>query len=172
MQSCAQHGGQQVRRRQPVAGELDGEARHRHADGHLVQPDLRRDVGTDPGIGRHQDDGAHGQGVTGGAEHDRLGEFVDAQRQLAARPQQVAGRVHAALHDGEVEAGRELALASDDGDGADGGIALGLVECGVQRVDHGVGDGVGLAVVDGHHEGGAVDGGGHGVRSVGHGRRR
>ena len=51
--------------REAVAAELDGEARHGHADGDLVQADLERSLGADAHVGREQQDRAHGQRVAG-----------------------------------------------------------------------------------------------------------
>ncbi len=81
-------------------------------------------------------------------------ELEDAQHQVGAGADQTLRGFGALLHHGQVEAGRGLAVTADDDHGP--GVGLGLVEPDVQRVDHVVSEGVGLAVV--HRERGDVVG--------------
>ena len=97
-------GGNERRGGEAVPGQLGGEAGHRHANGHLVHADLEVPGRPDAGIGRHQQDGAHGHGMAGARQHHGDGRRVDLDGELGAGLQERHGGVRAGGHDREVEA--------------------------------------------------------------------
>lgn len=172
----AEHRGQVHRRGavavgQPVVGEADREAGHGHPDGDLVHAELEVAGRTDAHVAREEQDGPEGEGVAGAAEHHREGEPVEAEAEIAPRLEQHAGLVHPRPHGGQVEAGREAAGPAEQGNRP--GVALGVVEGTVERLDEGVGVRVGLAVVDAD-DGDVADHvvGDRGGGGFTHGRRR
>ncbi len=164
-------GGHEPLAGQPVAGQFDREDGQRHADGHLVQPDLEVARGSDAGVAGQQGEGAGGQGVAGARRHRGQPEPVEADQQAGSGGDQLAHALDAGGHGGQVEAGREPPRPAHDDHGA--GLGLGSVEGGVQADEELGGDGVGLAVVEGHHGDAVVDAvGGRDGRSIGHGPHR
>ena len=119
-------------------------------------------------IGGHEEDRAHGEGVSGDGEHDGHGELEDLESNLGAGAKEVAGGIGAGGHDREVEPGGEPTGSTGDHDG--GGLGASPRERIVEGGGELVGDGVGLAIVDG-------DDGDNALELVGddgfsHGRRR
>jgi ABC transport system ATP-binding/permease protein len=139
----------EVAPRQAVAAEFDGELGHGHADGDLVHADLELAGLTDPGVGAEEPDRAGCQGVAGAGDHHRLGELVAAQDELGAGVDEGADPFDPGAHDREIEPGAEPAWATDDRHRAT--LGLGSVESGMERVDRGVAQDVGLAVVEAQH---------------------
>ena len=76
------------------------------------------------------------------------GDSYEADTELGASAEQVAGLLRSAGHDRQVEPGGELALTSGDDDGL-GLVGLGTVQRSLDAAQHGVAEGVRLAVVDG-----------------------
>ncbi len=130
---------------EPVAAELDAEAGNRHPDRNLVEPDLVGAVCADSVVGSRREDAAHRERVASDAEDDRDRKREDAQPELGTAAQQATRVVDATGHDLEVEAGAELSLAAQEHDRLRRRFRHG--ERVVQAVQHGEGEGVGLAVV-------------------------
>ncbi len=83
------HGGViEMRRREPVPGEDDGEPGQREPDPDLVEPQPVGPVCTDPGVGCHQEERARRKGMPGARDDDRCGEGEDPFGQGRAEPEE------------------------------------------------------------------------------------
>lgn len=150
-----------VGRGQPGLGEADGIPGQAHADGRLVQSDLGRQIGrADAGVARQAQQGAGSEGVAGHGSHDRLGMGEHPHHQLSAGTDQAARGVRALGHDRQIEPGGELAVPAHDRHR--GGLGTGPVQAGMDGVDHRMGHGVRLAVVEADDGDAVIDGRGHG----------
>ena len=72
--------------RETVPGQHDGEPRQGEADPDLVEPEFEGAVGTDPRVGRHEEEGAGREGVAGAGDDDRGREGEDALRESRSEP--------------------------------------------------------------------------------------
>src|SRR6056297_2207190 len=142
--------------RQPRPGEFYPEPGQRHTDSHLVKAEFVIARRADAVVGRQAQQRAHGERVPADGQNHRCLECQQPVGDLGALAQESRGILAALTHHRQVEARTELARAAgDDNDLAGGG---GLVEAGVQAVEHVEGQGVGLAVVHGQQAVGFVFG--------------
>ena len=75
----------EVRRAEPVPGQDDGEPRQGEADPHLVEPEPEGTVGTDPHVGRHEEERTGGEGMAGAGDGHGGREGQDALGQGRTR---------------------------------------------------------------------------------------
>ncbi len=120
---------------------------HGHANLHFIQADAERPVDADAVVGRQQQEGALGHGMSGAGDDHRERVGQQATGEGGTGGHQADGFLGAGGHHFQIVAtGEDARLAGDDHHRA---VAGGLVQGGVEGGNHVRGNGIDLAIAQG-----------------------
>jgi hypothetical protein len=143
-----QDGAVKLGRWHPIAGQLHGPFRQGHADSHLVESDLEIAGRPDATIRGQQHQGAGSQGMTGARRHDGQRFEEQAGDEPGPGRHQLTHGLGAGRHGRQVKPGREPARPSGQQHGP-GVVRSSPVQGLAQAAQHIMGNGVGLAIIEG-----------------------